>query len=96
MASSTAFSAFLLSLAYRTVLATPFPAYSSSTPSLQACADRLDGELPSPTPLNYQFSGNVRRYYVAAEEVEWDYAPTGWDNWLGVCITVLDGVMILG
>ncbi|KAI7330553.1 Cupredoxin [Hortaea werneckii] len=84
MPPSIASSALLLSLAYQTVLATPFTASSSSTPSLQACADQLDGELPSPTPLNYQFSGNVRRYYVAAEEVEWDYAPTGWDNWLGV------------
>jgi len=78
-------SAFLLSLAYSTVLGTPFPASSpSSSSSFQACAIRLDGQLPSPTPLGYEFSGNVRRYYVAAEEEEWDYAPTGWDNWLGV------------
>jgi hypothetical protein len=35
-------------------------------------------------PSNFDFSGNVRTYYVAAEEVLWDYAPTGWDNWLGV------------
>lgn len=94
MAPPTAFSALLLSFAYRTVLATPFPPSSSSTPSLQACADRLDGELPSPTPFNYQFGGNVRRYYVAAEEVEWDYAPTGWDNWLGVRTATLDCVML--
>ncbi|KAI7287602.1 Cupredoxin [Hortaea werneckii] len=78
-------SALLLSLAYSTVLGTPFPAsLTSSSSSLQACANRLDGQLPSPTPLGYNFSGNVRRYYVAAEEEEWDYAPTGWDNWLGV------------
>ncbi|KAI6842417.1 Cupredoxin [Hortaea werneckii] len=78
-------SALLLSLIYNTVLGTPFPASSTSTPStLQSCANRLDGQLPSPTPLGYKFSGNVRRYYVAAEEEEWDYAPTGWDNWLGV------------
>ncbi|RMZ12644.1 hypothetical protein D0864_00647 [Hortaea werneckii] len=77
--------ALLLSLAYSPVLGTPFPATStSSSSSLQACANRLDGQLPSPTPLGYKFSGNVRRYYVAAEEEEWDYAPTGWDNWLGV------------
>jgi hypothetical protein len=44
----------------------------------------MDGRLPSPTPSDFHFSGNVRRYYIAAEEVEWDYAPTGWDNWLGV------------
>ncbi|KAI6867109.1 Cupredoxin [Hortaea werneckii] len=78
-------SALLLSLIYNTVLGTPFPASSTSTSSsLQSCANRLDGQLPSPTPLGYKFSGNVRRYYVAAEEEEWDYAPTGWDNWLGV------------
>lgn len=40
--------------------------------------------LPQPTPSDFKFTGNVRKYYIAAEEVEWDYAPTGWDNWLGV------------
>lgn len=44
----------------------------------------MNDVLPSPTPPGYVFSGNVRKYYVAAEEVEWNYAPTGWDNWLGV------------
>lgn len=53
--------------------------------SLPSCTATLDGKLPSFTPSNFQFSGNVRRYYIAAEETEWDYAPTGWDNWLGVC-----------
>jgi hypothetical protein len=51
---------------------------------LESCSASMDGQLPRPTPSDFQFSGNVRRYYVAAEEVEWDYAPTGWDNWLGV------------
>lgn len=46
----------------------------------------MDGKLPSVLPLGFNYSGNVRRYYVAAEEVEWNYAPTGWDNWLGVRI----------
>jgi hypothetical protein len=49
----------------------------------ESCAAKLDGKLPSFVPSNFHFSGNVRRYYIAAEEVEWDYAPTGWDNWLG-------------
>jgi len=44
----------------------------------------MNGLLPSPTPSNFYFSGNVRKYYVAAEEVNWDYAPTGWDNYMGV------------
>jgi hypothetical protein len=50
----------------------------------------MDGQLPSTVPLDFHFSGNVRRYYIAAEEVEWDYAPTGWDNWLGVCTKLQD------
>lgn len=44
----------------------------------------LNGILPSPTPSGYVFSGNTRKYYVAAEKVEWNYTPTGWGNWLGV------------
>lgn len=56
----------------------------SPTFDLRSCATAMDGKLPSSTPPNFHFSGNVRKYYVAAEEVEWDYAPTGWDNWLGV------------
>ncbi|KAG9815655.1 Cupredoxin, partial [Aureobasidium melanogenum] len=40
----------------------------------------------SSIPTNFNFSGNVRTYYVAAEEVAWNYAPSGWDNWLGVPI----------
>jgi len=47
----------------------------------------MNGSLP--TTSGFTFNGTVRRYYVAAEEVEWDYAPTGWDNWLGVSWTVL-------
>jgi hypothetical protein len=48
------------------------------------CTATLDGHLPDFTPSNFRFSGNVRRYYIAAEEIEWNYAPSGWDNWLGV------------
>jgi FtsP/CotA-like multicopper oxidase with cupredoxin domain len=57
---------------------------ASTKVSKPLCSATLDGRLPAFTPSNFQFSGNVRRYYIAAEEVEWDYAPTGWDNWLGV------------
>lgn len=56
--------------------------------SMNACAASMNGQLPSNLPSDFHFSGNVRKYYVAAEEVEWDYAPTGWDNWLGVPIDV--------
>jgi hypothetical protein len=55
-----------------------------NTSELKSCSASMDGQLPSPTSSDFHFSGNVRRYYIAAEEVEWDYAPTGWDNWLGV------------
>lgn len=41
------------------------------------CKAHLNGELPYYVPPNFQFSGTVRRYYVAAEVVTWDYAPTG-------------------
>lgn len=66
------------------VVATPIDPYENRDESLSACATSMNGILPSPTPSGYVFSGNVRKYYVAAEEVEWNYAPTGWDNWLGV------------
>jgi hypothetical protein len=58
---------------------------AASNTSKTVCTVTLDGELPAFTPSNFHFSGAVRRYYIAAEETEWDYAPTGWDNWLGVC-----------
>ncbi|KAF4626427.1 hypothetical protein G7Y89_g11732 [Cudoniella acicularis] len=51
---------------------------------LSGCASQMDGKLPYYQPLGFNFSGNVRRYYVAAEVEAWNYAPTGWDNWLGV------------
>ena len=31
-------------------------------------------------------SGIVRRYYIAAVEVEWDYAPTGQDVLEGIAL----------
>lgn len=58
------------------------PASVSAT--LASCAAGMNGQVPQPTPSDFHFSGNVRQYYISAEEVEWDYAPTGWDNWLGV------------
>jgi len=54
-----------------------------TTRSLASCAASMNGSIPS--SLGWTFDGTIRRYYVAAEEVEWDFAPTGWDNWLGVC-----------
>jgi len=61
------------------------PANNGPSPTvLQKCAASMNGVLPSPTPPDFKWNGEVRRYYVAAEEVEWNYAPTGWDNCLGV------------
>lgn len=56
----------------------------NGTNTFQQCIGKLDGTLPEKLPAGFDFSGNVRTYYVAAEEKLWDYAPTGWDNWLGV------------
>ena len=55
----------------------------SSTPSSQ-CTTTLDGKLPAETPSGFRYSGTTRKSYIAAEEVDWDYAPSGWDNWLGL------------
>lgn len=57
---------------------------SSPTPTPTPARCHLNGQLPSPTPVDFHFSGNVRTYYIAAEEIEWDYAPSGWDNWLSL------------
>lgn len=75
-----------LSLLSVTLLAVPALAATTTVPAaiLESCAAQLNGQIPVPTPPDWDFSGNIRRYYIAAEEVEWDYAPTGWDNWLGV------------
>lgn len=65
-------------------------AATTTSPSLSApaCATSMNGQLPSSTPSDFHFSGNVRNYYIAAEEIEWNFAPTGWDNWLGVPINL--------
>ncbi|KAE8453962.1 hypothetical protein EG329_007738 [Mollisiaceae sp. DMI_Dod_QoI] len=49
-----------------------------------SCAAGLDGKLPSIIPSDFHFSGKVRTYYIQAEQDTWDYAASGWDNWLGV------------
>jgi hypothetical protein len=54
--------------------------------TLDQCIQILDNQLPPFQPSDFHFSGNVRTYYVQAEQLSWDYVPTGWDNWLGVPI----------
>jgi hypothetical protein len=85
MAFTPALVALLLTLS---TSATSIP-QNSGRDTLQTCASSLDGSLPPHTPPGFKFSGNVRKYYIAAEEVEWDYAPTGWDNWMGVRLQCL-------
>lgn len=63
-------------------------ASSASVSSSPSCTATLNGKLPNQTPINFHPSGNVRQYYIAAEDITWDYAPTGWDNWLGVPLEV--------
>lgn len=67
-----------------------------SSSSIASCAASMDNTLPSPTPSDFHFSGTVRRYYVAAEEITWDYAPTGWDNWMGVPFNVSPRAQMAG
>lgn len=74
--------AFLLAAGAASASAAAIKYNASAT--IQQCAAEMDGKLPYYYPSSFQYSGTVRRYYIAAEEVTWDYAPTGWDNWMGV------------
>jgi len=44
---------------------------------ISSCLAKMDGKLPYYQPTGFNFSGNIRRYYVAAEVDTWDYTPTG-------------------
>ena len=57
-------------------------AQSINGTALSSCAASVNSALPSPVPADFTFSGNVRQYYIAAEEIDWNFIPTGWDNWL--------------
>ena len=63
------------------VLAKPVSTMPSTLPqqnfTISQCEANMNGHLPYSTPKGFNFTGNVRRYYVAAEYVNWDYAPTG-------------------
>lgn len=51
---------------------------SSPSPSiLQQCALSMNGKLPQFVPEGFQFSKNVRRYYISSEIDTWDYVPSG-------------------
>lgn len=59
---------------------------ASAPMGLSSCTASMDGSLPGELPSDFEFSGNIRRYYIAAEQVLWDYVPSGWDNYEGVPI----------
>jgi hypothetical protein len=58
-------------------LAAPSTANAPRSEQWEECEAHMDGELPYWVPSNFHFSGNIRRYYVAAEVETWDYAPSG-------------------
>jgi hypothetical protein len=70
-------SSLLVVASAAVVLSSTIPPATTTTTNLPACASQMDGKLPYYQPLGFNFSGNIRRYYVAAEVDTWDYAPTG-------------------
>jgi hypothetical protein len=52
---------------------------------IQQCATGVDGKLPTwGIPPGFAWSGMSRQYYLSVDEIEWDYADSGWDNTHGV------------
>jgi manganese oxidase len=78
--------ATLLKLAFGSLLLLPslFSTGISAPTGLSTCTAAMDDTLPTFQPTDFEFSGNIRRYYIAAEQVLWDYVPSGWDNFEGV------------
>jgi hypothetical protein len=70
-------SSLLAAVSATAVLGSAIPSVTATPTNLPACASQLDGKLPYYQPQGFTFSGNIRRYYVAAEVDTWDYAPTG-------------------
>jgi hypothetical protein len=52
-------------------------AAASNSSGWSQCEAHMDGQLPYYVPEGFNFSGNVRRYYMSSELVTWDYAPSG-------------------
>jgi hypothetical protein len=74
------FPLFFVSLLAATIFgafATSSPLTSHDEEAWDECEAHMNGQLPYYVPESFHFSGNVRRYYVAAEIEPWDYAPTG-------------------
>ncbi len=69
---------------------------ATNSTSLQQCKATFNGALPNIIPTDFHYSSQVRRYYIAAEEETWDYFPSGWDNWLGVPLSVSPRARLAG
>jgi hypothetical protein len=70
-------SSLLVGASAAIALSSTIPPVTTTPTNLPACASQMDGKLPYYHPMGFNFSGNIRRYYVAAEVDTWDYAPTG-------------------
>jgi len=71
-------SSFLITASAAAVSGSSSPSVTSAPINLSSCAAQMDGKLPYYQPLGFNFSGAIRRYYVAAEVETWNYAPSGW------------------
>lgn len=60
-----------------TALVSGSPINITSSTGNYTCSGHMDGHLPYYQPRGFNFTGNVRRYYVAAEIDTWNYAPSG-------------------
>ena len=92
---SKLFAILSTSLTITHAVPTTTTAPTNSTP-LQQCIATFNGALPNIIPTDFHYSGQVRRYYIAAEEEIWDYLPSGWDNWLGVPLSVSPRARLAG
>lgn len=79
MTMAFSLASIVLALASSATAASVATSYASSASvsSSPSCTATLNGKLPNQTPINFHPSGNVRQYYIAAEDITWDYAPTG-------------------
>ena len=65
----------------RTNLMTTFPAGMQAFLDVKSCKKAVPHEIPS---------GKVREFFIAAEEVTWDYAPSGKNRFTGDALTEQD------
>lgn len=86
-ASSPASSASSSSSSMQLPPGTNMSTYAVQQMSVQSCSARMNGQLPSFVPTGFNYSGTSRQIYMKAEEVVWDYIPSGWDNMRGIPIS---------